>query len=215
IHFGDDGEWSDNAVRDALWYLRKFGRRRPKYRQQGKWVCAKLSDVLEEKDIGAPMARCLFAMSCLPEMEELMSRESADCAVRAYTYLPSRRTAAVASLIAFLAVPTNLGLTMLRHALRAPSLPVGGFSIVEVRGRRRAREVLHRHEVKFDRQREYWMTAVVAATAARLIAEGRGVKPGVHFLVGAIDPVGFMEELRQAGVTHTQSATDGPASDGC
>jgi saccharopine dehydrogenase (NAD+, L-lysine forming) len=29
IHCGDSGEWSDNALRDAAWYLRRFGRRRP------------------------------------------------------------------------------------------------------------------------------------------------------------------------------------------
>ena len=49
------------------------------------------------------------------------------------------------------------------------------------------------------------MNAVVAATVARLISDGRGVKPGVHFLVDAVDPIAFIEELRIAGVTDTQS----------
>jgi len=49
------------------------------------------------------------------------------------------------------------------------------------------------------------MNAIVVATVARLISEGGGVKPGVHFLVDAVDPTAFMEELRTVGVTHRQS----------
>jgi len=49
------------------------------------------------------------------------------------------------------------------------------------------------------------MNTIVAATVARLISEGGGVKPGVHFLVAAVDPTAFMEELRMVGVTDTQS----------
>jgi hypothetical protein len=56
-----------------VWYLRKFGRRRPKYIRNGEWVRAKLAEVLTEKDI-APIGRGLFSMSCLPEMAELIGR---------------------------------------------------------------------------------------------------------------------------------------------
>jgi saccharopine dehydrogenase-like NADP-dependent oxidoreductase len=65
IHFGDSGEWSNNALRDAAWYLRKFGRRRPGYIHNGRWVRARLSEVLVEKDIGSPMGRCLFSVQGL------------------------------------------------------------------------------------------------------------------------------------------------------
>ena len=83
--------------------------------------------------------------------------------------------------------------------------PVGGFNVVEIQGRCGSRDVSHRHQLTFERNREYWMNAVVAATVARLISDGRGVKPGVHFLVDAVDPIAFIEELRIAGVTDTQS----------
>ncbi|MBZ5682756.1 MAG: saccharopine dehydrogenase NADP-binding domain-containing protein [Acidobacteriia bacterium] len=204
IHFGDSGEWSNNALRDAAWYLRKFGRRRPRYMHDGEWVRARLSEVLVEKDIGSPMGRCLFSMSCLPEMAELMSRFK-DCDVRAYSYLPSRRTAIAGSLIALLPMPVDLAVRILRPALHGQSLPVGGFNVVEIQGRCGSREVAHRHRLTFERDREYWINAVVAATVARLISDGRGVKPGVHFLVDAVDPIAFIEELRRAGVTDTQS----------
>jgi hypothetical protein len=49
------------------------------------------------------------------------------------------------------------------------------------------------------------MNAVVAATVARLISEGGGVNTGVHFLMDAVDPVTFMEELRNVGVSQMES----------
>jgi hypothetical protein len=206
IHFGDSGEWSNCALRDAVWYLRNFGRHRPRYVHKGEWVRPRLSDVLVEKDIGSPMGRCLFALSSLPEMAELMSRVK-DCRVSAYSYLPSRRTALVGSLIALLPMPEDLAVRILRPALCAQALPVGGFIVVEIQGRCGSREISHRHQLTFERHREYWMNAIVAATVARLISESRGVRPGVYFLVDAVDPIAFMEELRRAGVTDAQSAT--------
>lgn len=204
VHFGDSGEWSNNALRDAAWYLRKFGRRRPRYMHNGAWVRARLSEVLVEKEIASYMGRCLFSMSCRPEMAELISRVK-DCDVRANTYLPSRRTAVAGFLIALLPMPMDLAVRILRPALRAQSLPVGGFSVVVIQGRCGLRDVSHRCQLSFERGREYWMNAVVAATVARLISQGRGVKPGVHFLADAVDPIAFVEELRTAGVTVTQS----------
>ena len=204
IHVGDSGEWSNNALRDAAWYLHNFGRRRPRYMHNGEWVRARVSEVLVEKDIGNLMGHCLFSMTCLPEMAETISRFKG-CDVRAYSYLPSRRTAVVGSLIVLLPMSIDLAVRILRPALRAQSLPVGGFNVVEIQGRCGSRDVSHRHQVTFERGREYWMNAVVVATVARLISEGRGVKTGVHFLVDAVDPIAFMEELRKVGVTDTQS----------
>jgi len=204
IHFGDSGKWSNNALRDAAWYLRKFGRRRPRYMHNGEWVRPRLSEVLVEKDIGSPMGRCLFSMLCLPEMAELISRFKG-CDVRAYSYLPSRSTVLAGSLIALLPMPLDLAVRILRPALSARSLPVGGFNVVEILGRCGSRDVSHRHQLSFERGREYWMNGLVAATVARLISHGRGVKPGIHFLFDAVDPIAFVEELRRAGVAVSDS----------
>jgi saccharopine dehydrogenase-like NADP-dependent oxidoreductase len=206
---GDSGEWSNSAMRDIVWYLRKFGRRRPKYIRNGEWVRAKLAEVLMEKEVGIRMGRRLFSMSCLPEMAELMGRFKG-CDGRAYTYLPSRHTAIVGSLIALLPLRTGFAIRKMRRALLAESLPVGGFSVVEIRGRSNAREVFDRYQVTFGTGRGYWMNAVVAATVARLISEGRGVNSGVHFLMDAVDPVTFMGELRKAGVSQTEWSSEGP-----
>jgi hypothetical protein len=213
VYSGDSGEWSNSALRDVVWYLRKFGRERPRYIRNGEWVRAKLAEVLIEKDMGDPLGRCLFSMACLPEMAELISRlEGFDA--RTYTYLPGRRTAAAASLIALLPLPRDLAIGWMRPALLAESLRVGGFSVVEIRGRSGAREVLHRYQVTFERGREYWMNAVVPATLARLISEDGEVRTGVHFLTDAVDPVTFMEELRRVGVSQMESFDSAAASQG-
>ena len=215
IYSGDSGEWSNSAMRDIVWYLRKFGRRRPKYIHNGEWVRAKLAEVLIEKDIGSSIGRRLFSISCLPEMAELMGRFK-DYDGRAYTYLPSRRTAVMGSLIALLPFPGDFAMHSMRQALLAESLPIGGFSVVEIQGRSNARDVSHRYEAKFEMGRGYWMNAIVAATVARLISEGGGVNSGVHFLMDAVDPVRFMEKLREAGVSQTERFGEGrenPAED--
>jgi hypothetical protein len=208
IHSGDSGEWSDSAMRDIVWYLRKFGRQRPRYIRNGEWVRAKLAEVLIQKDMGSPIGPCLFSMSCLPEMAELIGRFKG-CDGRAYTYLPSRRTAIVGSLIALLPLPSDLTIRWMRSTLLAESLPVGGFSVVEIHGRSGARQVTHRYQVTFERGREYWMNAVVAATVARLIFAGRAVNRGVRLLMDAVDPVTFIGELRKAGVSQAESFSEG------
>jgi len=202
-YFGDSGEWSNSAMRDIVWYLCKFGRRRPKYIRNGEWVRAKLTETLIEKDLGDPIGRCLFSISCLPEMAVLIGRLT--CDGRAYTYLPSRSAALVASLIALVPLPMEFAIRRIRKALLAESLPVGGFSVVEVHGRSEACEVTHRYQVSFEKGREYWINGVVAATVARLISDGGTVKTGVRFLTEAVDPITFMQELRKAGVSPMES----------
>lgn len=201
---GDSGDWSNSAMHDIVWYLRKFGRRRPKYIRKGEWVRAKLAEILIEKDMGDPIGRRLFSMSCLPEMAVLIGGLKG-CDGRAYTYLPSRSTAVVGSLIALVPLPTEFAIRRMRAALLAEFLPVGGFSFVEIHGRSEASEVTHRYQATFEKGREYWINGVVAATVARLISYGGTVKSGVHFLTEAVDPVAFMQELRKIGVSQMES----------
>jgi saccharopine dehydrogenase (NAD+, L-lysine-forming) len=209
VYSGDSGEWSDSAMRDVVWYLRRFGRKRPKYIRRGGLVRAKLAEVLIEKDLESPIGRRLFAMSCLPETESLFERFK-DHDGRAYTYMPSRRTAIVASLTALLPLPGDFAVRRMRQALLAPALPIGGFSVVEVRGRSNTREVSHLYQVVFEAGRGYWINALVAATVARLISAGEAVSSGVHLLIDAVDPVIFMKQLRNAGLSQTQWTSDCP-----
>jgi hypothetical protein len=60
-------------------------------------------------------------------------------------------------------------------------------------------------EAIYEELRAYWIIGLVTATVARMISEGRRVKPGVHFLASAVDPSEFMAELRRAGVDQTEN----------
>ena len=91
IYYGDSGEWSQNAMRDVLWFLRRYGRQRPMYRREGQWVRASLSEVLARHDIGTTVGLALFAISSLHETVELLVGPSG-CSARAYAYLPNRRS---------------------------------------------------------------------------------------------------------------------------
>jgi hypothetical protein len=49
------------------------------------------------------------------------------------------------------------------------------------------------------------MNGLVPAIVGRMISEGKCVRPGVHFLAEAVDPVAFMAELKRAGVEQTEN----------
>jgi hypothetical protein len=49
------------------------------------------------------------------------------------------------------------------------------------------------------------MNGLVPAIVGRMISEGKSVRPGVHFLAEAVDPIAFMAELKKAGVEQTEN----------
>lgn len=199
VYFGDSGEWSDNALRDAAWYLHKSGLQSPHYLREGKPVPAKTSDAFLNRNFGSAVGRRRVAMFVTPELAEL-SRRLKDCDVRGYSYMAGYGTAIAGVLVALLPLPLDFAMRLLRRAVHAPSLPVGGFVAVEVEGSSQGRDVSQRVQVTYEKHRDYWINGLVAATAARLISEAVAVKPGVNFLADAVDPVAFMEELRGAGM---------------
>jgi hypothetical protein len=74
-----------------------------------------------------------------------------------------------------------------------------------VLGRSQGRRLSLTAEIIYDKHRDYWINGLVVATVARLIAEGKGVQPGVHFLSDAVDPIAFMAELHKGGVEQGES----------
>ena len=56
-------------------------------------------------------------------------------------------------MIALLEFPRDVAIRRMRPALLAESLPVGGFSVVDIQGRSDAQEVSHRYQVTFERPR--------------------------------------------------------------
>jgi len=84
------------------------------------------------------------------------------------------------------------------------TVSVGGFVVTQALGSSQGRKVLFTAQVVYEKHRAYWITGLIAATVARLISQGQGVRAGVHFLTEALNPVGLITELRRAGVDQTE-----------
>ena len=204
VYFGDSGEWSANALRDAVFYLRQRGIRRPTHFHKGERVPAKMSEGLTKVTLGERLGQLHFSMLSTDEQNE-MGRRLSDCDVFTYAYLPGLHTAMAGSLIALLPLPEVLTVRLLGNAWRGNRLPVGGFVVARVLGRAQGRSVEVTAQIVFEKGQDYWINGLVMASVARMVAEGKGVRTGVHFLSDAVAPAAFMEELRKAGVERTEN----------
>lgn len=204
IYFGDGGDWSANALRDGVWFIHKEGLRSPGYFHKGEWVRAKMSAASRKINLGGPVGPGQFSLFSTPEMNEI-GRQLKDCDVFIYTYLSGLRTILAATLMAVMPLPDSLSVRMLRNVFRRNRLPVEGFVTAHVVGR--SQGVKHRFtaQIVFDKHRGYWVNGVVPAAVARLLSTRADVKPGVHYLSDAVDPIAFMPALRTAGITQTES----------
>jgi saccharopine dehydrogenase-like NADP-dependent oxidoreductase len=66
VFFGDSGERSDNALRDAAWYVHQAGLRSPAYFHRGERSRAKMSATSRNIDLGDPIGRGRFTLVSLP-----------------------------------------------------------------------------------------------------------------------------------------------------
>lgn len=204
VYFSDSGEWSTNALRDGVWYIRQAGLRSPGYFRRGEWRKAKMSAASRKVDLGDPIGAGRFSLVSIPELNEI-GRQFVDCDVFIYSYLSGFRTAAAAILLALLPLPEGLGVRLLRSIFRRNRLPVDGFAVGEVLGRSQGRRFALTAQTVYRERRDYWINGLVPSMVARLISEGKSVRPGVHFLFEAVDPITFMAELKKAGVEQTEN----------
>ena len=199
VYCGDSGEWSTNALRDGVWFIRQTGLKSPGYFRKGEWTRAKTSQAFRRVDLGEPIGRGRFGVFALPELAEV-GRRLKDCDVFTYSYLSGYRTAFATTLTALIPLPEKWNVSLLREVFRRNRLPVDGFVAVDVLGSSQGRRVLLRVRIFYRERRDYWINAVALAASARMVSEGNAVRAGVHFLADAVDPIGFMAELRRAGV---------------
>src|SRR5271165_5783275 len=205
VYYGDSGEWSVNALRDAVWYIRQLGIRSPGYFHKGKWARVSRSAALSTTNLGNPIGARRFGMFFTPELNEVGSQLN-DCDVRAYAYVSGFRAILASILIALLPLPEGLGVGLLRNVFhRNRRLPVGGFVVAQVIGRSQARRLTVTVQTVYEAGRDYWIHGLAMATAARMVAEGKGVQRGVHFLADAVDSKAFLTQLRTAGVEQTEN----------
>jgi hypothetical protein len=199
VYFGDSGDWSCSAFQDIAWYLRRVGLRRPGFFRNGERVPVKMREASPRVDLGGRLGRHRFSLQSLPEQDEI-ARRLDDGEVWFYTYLPSFRVALAAASTALLPLPHSWSVRLLQSAFQRNSLSVGGFVVARVVGRSPRGRLALTAEIIYNRQRAYWVNGLVMATVARLMNEGQGVQPGVHFLSNAVDPIAFMAELQKGGI---------------
>ncbi|HYW42032.1 MAG TPA: saccharopine dehydrogenase NADP-binding domain-containing protein [Bryobacteraceae bacterium] len=204
VYFGDSGEWSVNALRDAAWFIHQSGLRGAGYFRKGEWTRAKMSEAFRRVDLGDPVGGGRFAMYWTPELREV-GRRLKTYDVYTYTYLSGFRTVMASTLMALLPVPEGLGVRLLRNVFRRNRLPVGGFVAAQVLGRSRGNRLSLTAQIVFRGHRDYWIHGLALATAARMVSESQGVRPGVNFLADAVDPIAFLAELRKAGIEQTEN----------
>ena len=203
VCFADSGEWSENALRDAAWFVHRTGLRSPGYFHNGEWTRAKTAVAFRKINLDSPIGLRRFGLYSTPELEDL-GRSLDECDFLAYSYLSGLRTAMAATAIAVFPLPQALGVRMMRNVFRRNRLPVDGFAWARVIGRSGRDGLSVTVQILYRDRRDYWIHGLALATVARMISEGRGVKSGVHFVAEAVDSTTFMAELRKAGVEQTQ-----------
>lgn len=200
VCFGDSGEWSHNALRDAAWFVHHSGFRSPGYFHRGEPTRAKTSVAFPKINLGNPIGSRRFAIvSISPELNEI-GRSLKDCDFFSYAYLSGFQTAMATTAVALFPLPERAGVRLLRNAFRRNRLPVDGFAWARVIGHSRGDKLSLTVQIVYHERRDYWIHGLALATAARMIPESKGVRSGVHFLAGALDPLAFMAELRKGGV---------------
>jgi hypothetical protein len=204
VYFSDSGEWSANALRDGVSYIRQVGLSKPGYFHKGGWVPARLSEAFRKVDLGAPIGLRRFNLFSMPELNEL-GRRLTDCNFLTYSYLSGFRNVVAVIMIAVLPLSEESGVGLLRNIFRRNRLPVGGLVVVHVVGRSEGRSAALKARIVFNAGCDYWINGIVLATVARMISEGRGMQAGVHFLADAVDLTAFMTELRKSGVELTET----------
>jgi hypothetical protein len=205
VYFGDSGEWSTSALRDAAWLIHQSGLRSSgHYFRQGEWTRAKMSEAFHRVNLGDPVGPGRFAMFSTPELGEV-GRRLHDCDVFTYAYHSGFRTAIATTLMALVPLPEAWGVRLLRNAFRRNRLPVDGFVRARILGRSQGHRLALTVQIVYRERRDYGIHGLALATVARMVSEGKAVRAGVHFLADAVDPMAFMAKLREAGVEATEN----------
>src|SRR5208282_448468 len=199
VYFADSGEWSANALRDAAWFIHHTGLRSAGYFRKGEWVRAKPSETIRRANLGDPIGSGRFILYSTPELAEV-GRRLKDCDFFICPYLSGIRSAIATTLMALVPLPERLSLRLIRNVFRRNRLPVDGFVAARILGRSHGRKQALTVQVVYKDRRDYWIHGLMMATVARKVSEGNGIRPGVHFLADAVDPIPFMADLRNAGV---------------
>ena len=168
VYFGDSGEWSASALRDAVWFLHHTRLHRAGYFRKGEWTRAKSSEAFRRIDLGKPVGSGRFVLYSTPELAEI-GRRLKDCDFFIYPYLSGFRTAVATTLMALFPLPEGLSLRLFRNVFRRNRLPVDGFAAARILGRSQGRRQALTVQVVYKDRRDYWIHGLVLATLARKV----------------------------------------------
>jgi hypothetical protein len=175
VYFGDSGEWSVNALRDGVSYIRQIGLRSPGYYHKGKLTRAKRSAAIRKIDLGDPFGARRFALFLTPELSEI-GRRLSEADVFTCTYLSGYRAALISTLIAVVPLPEAVNVCLLRSIFRSNRLPVDGFVVARVIGRSQGRRLTLVARIVYEDRRDYWIHGVVLGTVARMVSAASSVR---------------------------------------
>jgi hypothetical protein len=189
VYFGDSGEWSENALQDAVAFIRENGLTSALWFRKGQAMRPKASEAFRSCEMG----RC--ALYTGPEIAEL-ANQLKDADVFVYNSFASNRSMLDAALIYLVPLPHSARINLMRGIFRRNKFPASGFAIAEVIS---VKHVL-RSRIVYQDRRDYWIHGTVLANVARMVSENRTVNSGVHYLADAVDPQVLMNDLCQAGI---------------
>ncbi len=210
VYQADSGEWSSNALRDAVSFVRKSGLQSPGYFHKGVWTRVKMAQASRKVDLGDPVGSGRFSLYSTPELREV-GRRLNHCDVITYAYVSGLRTVMAVTLMALVPLPEGFSVRMFRDVFRRNcALGVDGFVAARILGISEGRRLALMVQIVYRNRCDYWIHGLSLATTARMIAERKSVRTGVHFLADAVDSIAFMAELRKAGVEQTEILEQAP-----
>jgi saccharopine dehydrogenase-like NADP-dependent oxidoreductase len=208
VYQADCGAWSTSALLDAASYIHKSGLQSPGYFHKGEWTRVKLPQASRQVDLGDPIGSRRFSLHSTPELREV-GRQLNHCDFFPYAYVSGWRTIMAITLMASVPLPQGLAVRMVRNVFRRNRLPgtndVGGFVVAQIPGSFKGQKLSLTARIVYKQGHDYRIHGVALATVARMVAERKGVKAGLHFLADAVDPNVLMPELRKSGVEYSEN----------
>lgn len=199
VYMGDASDWSETGFRDIVWHASRYLAARTGYYAGGRWRLPSPLALMRTARLPPPVGKTRAYLYANPELDSLGRSRAAGVA----GYVAGYRPTAVLRLVAAAAFPAGLD----RHAARLvrrgfrDTRRAGarhGFVVVAVDGVRDGAQ--HTLTVSVIDDRHYWLTGLVPALVAAMLARGDPVAPGASYLADAVDPAAFVARAAAAGV---------------
>lgn len=199
LYYGDRNEWSETGLRDILWHATHYVKSGLGIYRDGSWVQRSILNSVKVAHLPDPFGRQRAFLQYSQQLHGFgQTRKYKE--VTCHLTSMSLPTGVLMFAVQALKLKESLATRVVRAAFRNEYRRhgKGGSLLVLVKGMRKGKPCLL--TAKLLENRHYWISGLVPALAARLIAEKRVTKTGNHFLCDSVEPRLFMEELGKGGV---------------